>query len=135
MQKLKPLRLDKCEAMKPFMAQLSTELPRDVKIEELARPSIVEQWKVRWQDLDVNNHTNHTVYFNWALDSVPDEVPERMEPLLCEAEYLHPIPHTRVRCLTEELPAEEGRRKFLHSLRHIEDDTEYAKLSSEWAVK
>ena len=102
-----------------------------MKIPAVTAPTLEEPWKVRWQDLDVNDHTNHADYFNWALDTVPDEVPDSMAPVFVEGEFLHPIPRTRVRCLTQELPCEEG-RGFLHSLRHQEDDTEYAKLSSKW---
>ena len=40
--------------------------------------------------------------FNWALDTVPDEIPDEMAPMLVEGEFLHPVPRTRVRCLTEE---------------------------------
>ena len=129
--KQRPIRLDKCELMNAFMEQLTDELPTDVKIPAVTAPTMEEPWKVRWQDLDVNDHTNHAVYFNWALDTVPDEVPDSMAPVFVEGEFLHPIPRTRVRCLTQELPCEEG-RGFLHSLRHQEDDTEYAKLSSKW---
>lgn len=129
--KMRPLRLDKCELMKPFMDRITEVLPPDCRIDEVTAPGIVENWKVRWQDLDVNGHTNHAVYFGWALDTVPDEVPETMEPLFTEGEYLHPVPRTRVRCLTQELPCSDG-RYFLHSIRHAEDDTEYAKFASKW---
>ena len=129
--KLRPIRLDRCELMEPFKAQLSAVLPDDVKVPELTKADIEEPWKVRWQDLDVNDHTNHAVYFSWALDTVPDEVPEKMAAMFVEGEFLHPVPRTRVRCLTQELPCENG-RYFLHSLRHAEDETEYAKISSVW---
>lgn len=129
--KLRPIRLDKCELMSELMAQISDELPPDVKIPEVTDAQIEEKWKVRWQDLDVNDHTNHAVYFSWALDTVPDEVPEKLAPMLVEGEFLHPVPRTRVRCLTQETESDKG-RYFLHSLRHIDDDTEYAKVSSLW---
>ena len=129
--KMRPLRLDRYEQMKPFMSRITEELPEDVKVPPVEAPSLEELWKVRWNDLDVNDHTNHTVYFSWALDSVPDEVPEKMSPVFVEGEFLHPVPRTRVRCLTQEVPSAEG-REFLHSLRHSEDDTEYARLLSRW---
>ena len=132
--KQRPMRLDKCELMTAFKERVSEVLPPDVKIPAVTAPSIEETWKVRWQDLDVNDHTNNAVYFSWALDTVPDEVPEWMEPVLTEGEFLHPIPRTRVRCLTQETETEKG-RAFLHSIRHIDDDTEYAKLYSRWAMK
>ncbi|MCE5201780.1 MAG: hypothetical protein LLF78_04640 [Synergistaceae bacterium] len=129
--KQRPIRLDKCELMTAFMEQISEELPRDVRVPELRKAQMEEVWKVRWQDLDVNGHTNHAVYFSWALDTVPAEVPENMVPMLVEGEFLHPVPRTRVRCLSEEITSDNG-RAFLHSLRHIDENTEYAKLSSIW---
>lgn len=130
--KMRPMRLDKCGLMTAFMEQVTDELPPDVKIPEITSPSIEERWKVRWQDLDVNDHTNHAVYFSWALDTVPDEVPEKMEPVFVEGEFLHPIPRTRVLCLTQETEAGDGCRAFLHSLRSCDGTLEYAKLSSRW---
>ncbi len=62
--------------MTGFMERVSETLPEDVKVQELTDPQIKETWKVRWQDLDVNDHTNHAVFFSWALDTVPDEVSE-----------------------------------------------------------
>ena len=129
--KNRPLRLDKSDYMSAFKEQISEELPKDVKIPDLKTPQIEENWKVRWQDLDVNDHVNHAVYFSWALDTVPKEVPENMVPMHVEGEFLRPIPRTRVLCLTEEVGSENG-VSFLHSLRHIEDGSEYAKFSSFW---
>lgn len=129
--KQRPLRLNKCELMDTFTEQLTEELPINVKVPKLTNAQIEEVWKVRWQDLDVNDHTNHAVYFSWALDTVPNEVPENMVPVFVEGEFLRPIPRTRVRCLTEEVQTEKG-RLFLHSLRHVENETEYARLLSHW---
>ncbi len=130
--KMRPIRLDKSELTACIREQITEELPPDVKIPELASTDIEETWKVRWQDLDVNDHTNHAVYFSWALDTVPDEIPEKYAPMFVEGEFLRPIPRTRVRCLTEFKKSENG-RLFLHSLRHIEDDSEYARISSLWS--
>lgn len=133
-ERQRPIRLDKCDVVRALWDNATGVFPPEVKIPEASAPTLEETWKVRWQDLDMNDHTNHAVYFNWALDTVPDEVPELMEPVLTEAEFLHPVPRTRVRCLTQEIPSQKG-RAFLHSIRHIEDDTEYAKLYSRWLEK
>jgi medium-chain acyl-[acyl-carrier-protein] hydrolase len=130
-EKKRPLRLDKAEIMDPFRAQVTDVLPKEVRIPKISDAQMEETWKVRWQDLDVNDHTNHAVYFSWALDTVPEEVPEKMVPVFVEGEFLKPVPRTKVRCLTEECRSESG-RSFIHSLRHIDDDSEYAKISSSW---
>ena len=129
--RLRPMRLDKCELTEALKGRVSEVLPDDVKVPELKNTEIEETWKVRWQDLDVNDHTNHAVYFSWALDTVPDDVPEKLSPMFVEGEFLRPIPRTRVRCLTESAKSNEG-ECYLHSLRHLDDDTEYAKISSVW---
>ncbi|MDO4988643.1 MAG: thioesterase [Synergistes sp.] len=128
---MRPLRLDRCEIMKPFMERITEELPDEVKIPALTAPDTVESWNVRWQDLDINCHTNHTVYFNWALESVPYDVPESYAPVFVEGEYLRPVMRTKVRCLTQEIPYQTG-RFFVHSIRHADDDSEYARFLSRW---
>lgn len=129
--KQRPIRLDKSDYMSAFNEQISDELPKDVKVPPLTNPQLSEIWKTRWQDLDVNNHVNHAVYFSWVLDTVPEDIPEKMSPIYLEAEFLRPIPRTRVLCLTEKRDSELG-LSFLHSLRHIDDESEYAKFLSIW---
>lgn len=129
----RPIRLDKSEITMGFTERITEELPKDVKVPELTSSDMEEIWKVRWQDLDVNNHTNHAVYFSWALDTVPAELNENMSPMVVESEFIHPIPRTKIRVLSQEIPCSDSKcRSFLHSLRHTEDDTEYARMSSLW---
>jgi len=125
------IRLDKCEIVSPLMERISDELPRDVAVPDVTDVTVDDLWKVRWQDLDINNHANHTAYFGWALDTVPHEVPEEMAPMSVEGEFLLPIPRIRVRCVSQEVELTGG-RKFFHSLRHPDDGVEYARLSSVW---
>ncbi|NLX84062.1 MAG: hypothetical protein GXZ00_00385 [Synergistaceae bacterium] len=132
LKKRRPVRLDKSALMASFTDRITEEFPKDVAVPELTSSKLEEIWKVRWQDLDVNNHTNHTVFFGWALDTVPAEVNEKLAPMLVECEFMHSVSRTRVRCLTQELPHNKG-RYFLHSLRRMEDERVYAKLSSLWA--
>ncbi|MEG1642309.1 MAG: thioesterase [Synergistaceae bacterium] len=130
--RLRPIRLDKCEEMAPFMNIISTSFPEEVKIENLVTPTLVEEVKVRWQELDVNNHTNHIVYFDWALDNVPDEVLTGMVPVLVECEYIHSVMKTRVKVMTQEEISNENSRIFLHSINLADDTLECAKLKSVW---
>lgn len=129
--KMRPMRLDRNDLYSFEAEKVLDEFPPEVKIPELATPQIEEMWKVRWQDLDVNDHTNHAVYFNWALDTVPFEVPELLSPMLVEGEFLHPVPRVRVKAQTEEVPNDTG-REFLHSLRTEDGTLEYAKFHSLW---
>jgi len=129
-ERKRPLRLDKVEGLSEFLQKLSHEYPAEVKIEAVEKADMEYNWRVRWQDLDVNDHTNHTVYFQWALESVPFEIPPSFAPVFAEAQYLKPIPRTEITCLTKEIDFD-GKRNFLHSLRNV-DGEEYARLSSSW---
>lgn len=130
LERKRPLRLDKVEGMDKFLAQLSENYPPEVKIPEAANAQFCFPWQVRWQDLDVNDHTNHTIYFGWALESVPFDVPEKCAPVFAEAQYFKPVPRMKIECRTEEIPYE-GQLRFVHSLRDAEG-TEYARLLSGW---
>lgn len=131
MVKLRPMRLDRSGIYNNDADKLLDAFPPEVKIPRLEAAQMEEAWKVRWQDLDVNGHTNHTVYFGWALDTVPFEVPATMSPMLVEGEFFLSLPRTRVKAQTEEIASEKG-RAFLHSLRAEDGGAEYARLSSIW---
>lgn len=131
LNKMRPMRLERSGIYKADADRILEELPPDVKVPRVETPQLEELWKVRWQDLDVNRHTNHAVYFGWALDTVPGEVPANMSPMLVEGEFLHPIPRTVVKVRTEETP-DAGSRTFLHSLQTPDGTVEYAKLKSVW---
>lgn len=131
MAKFRPMRLDRSGIYNNDAEKILESFPPEVKIPQIGEAQIEEVWKVRWQDLDVNSHTNHTVYFGWALDTVPFEVPATMEPMLVEGEFLLSIPRTTVNARTEEIASENG-RAFLHSLRSADGAAEYARLKSLW---
>lgn len=131
LNKMRPLRLDRSGIYNNDADKILEAMPPEVKVESLQNPQIEERWKVRWQDLDVNAHTNHAVYFGWALDTVSAEVPETMSPLLVEGEFLHSASRTTVMAQAEEIASERG-RSFLHSLRAPGGEPEYAKLKSTW---
>ena len=48
-------------------------------------------FRSRRRELDLNGHTNHTVYFAWALESVPDEVVAGLSPVTLDAEFLSSV--------------------------------------------
>lgn len=131
LNKMRPMRLDRSELYKGTFDRVLSEPPPEVKIPPVGSPQLEESWKVRWQDLDVNGHTNHAVYFGWALDTVPPEVPANMTTMLAEGEFLHPILRTTVLARTEEINSESG-RTFLHSLQTPDGSLVYARLKSGW---
>lgn len=131
LNKMRPMRLDRSDIYSYSSESTLKETPPEVKVPRAENPGIEELWKVRWQDLDVNGHTNHAVYFGWVLDAVPPEVPAEMLPMLVEGEFLRPLPRTEVRVSTAEAAPSSG-RAFAHSLQTPRGDSEYARFFSHW---
>lgn len=128
--KKRPVRLNKVEGIEVFLPQLSPVYPAEVKIPSLNKTDLEYEWRARWQDLDVNDHVNHTIYFGWVLETVPVDVPRYYAPVKTEATYLKPILREKVICRTEEIE-ETDTRNFVHSLVNGNGE-ECAKFSSSW---
>ncbi|OJJ14637.1 hypothetical protein BKI52_42170 [marine bacterium AO1-C] len=52
----------------PFVEQLKG------RVAKIKAPQYQESFKVRWFDLDTNNHTNNAYYLQWVIESLPEEV-------------------------------------------------------------
>ncbi|MDR1885374.1 MAG: hypothetical protein LBQ56_03805, partial [Synergistaceae bacterium] len=75
----RPVRLDRALPDEYFRLAEPTGGDVDDPIETVGDHCCSERhfW-VRRQELDLNGHTNHTVYFDWAVECVPDEDIEGM---------------------------------------------------------
>ncbi|GAB4338875.1 MAG: thioesterase [Calditrichia bacterium] len=63
-------------------------LPDDFQpLPTIEKPEIELPFRVRMADLDLNNHVNHTVYIQWALESVPQEMLRRGRVTELEVAY------------------------------------------------
>ena len=131
-ERMRPVRPEKYELEYDNKAPDSEKQPVMTKLECITEADITEEIKVRWQELDVNRHTNNIVYFDWALDNVPDEVLYDMLPVEVECEYVNSVKKTRVRVESQELPSDGEKRIFLHSVVSLEDGKLSAKLKSVW---
>jgi acyl-ACP thioesterase len=87
-------------------------------------------FRVRRQELDLNGHANHTAYFDWAAESVPDEEVEGRAPMKLEAEYIASIMREDVTVRTKRIC--DSPLKYAHSLTITERGVEAAKLSTTW---
>lgn len=96
-KKNRPLRLDRAAPKEYYdFAEPTGEGVFD-DIEPMGDDFDIEKtFQVRWQELDVNSHTNHTVYYAWALESVPDEVVRSCLPVELDAEYLASVGHENI---------------------------------------
>ncbi|MCP4023205.1 MAG: hypothetical protein GY729_15285 [Desulfobacteraceae bacterium] len=43
-------------------------------IQDFKYPDFIRHFRIRSQDLDMNRHVNNTVYVQWAMDSLPDDM-------------------------------------------------------------
>jgi acyl-ACP thioesterase len=85
---------------------------------------------VRWSELDLNGHTNHTVCFDWAVESLPDNVARSRPPVLFDAEYIASVPRGDVTVMTKKISS--SPLKFAHSIILSGSGTEAAHLSTSW---
>lgn len=56
---------------------LEKELADDSRIVKLKEPLRVDserEFKVRFSDIDINNHVNNVQYFEWAFESLPEDM-------------------------------------------------------------
>ena len=73
LQNKRPLRLDDSLPEYPVLDRRTIE--DDFKpLPVLEKTDIELPFRVRMSDLDLNTHVNHTVYIQWALETVPQEI-------------------------------------------------------------
>ena len=128
----RPVRFDRCDIIKDHMDMFMSDgadVP-EPKVESVESPTISKGYDVRWQELDLNCHTNHSVFFTWALETVPKDIENHMVPCSVEVEFLHQIPFGSVLVETQEAECETGQRKFFHSIKT--DGREAGRVLSIW---
>ena len=47
--------------------------------------------RVRRRELDMNGHANHTAYFDWALENIPEEAIAEFSSMKLDAEYISSV--------------------------------------------
>lgn len=82
----KPARLE--ENLPGRFALEKRAIPDDFSPLPPCSPSDRElSFRVGMQDIDFNNHVNHAVYIQWALETVPEDVLRTARPMDIEADY------------------------------------------------
>ncbi len=92
-------------------------------------------FRVRMADLDQNRHVNHTVYPEWAFETVPPEFFNRCLPAEIHIAYrAEAVYGGRVISRSAVIdPADPGR--FLHQLVNEEDGKELTRLITVWRCR
>jgi medium-chain acyl-[acyl-carrier-protein] hydrolase len=103
-----------------------TSLPR------LEKADMNEIFKVRAGDLDLNCHVNHTVYVEWALETVPDDIRQKLFPVEIEAAYrAEAFFGDKILSRTAFEP-DENSSGFIHQLVNVRDGKELTRLRTVW---
>jgi acyl-ACP thioesterase len=129
----RPTRLDRALPKEYYdnAGQNGQKVPGEIDgIETVSGFDTEKQFRVRWHELDLNGHTNHTVYFDWAMESLPDGTLLNYEPSLLDAEYLASAPRTEVTVRTQKIS--DSPLKFAHSILLSDSGVESARLATTW---
>jgi len=134
MQRRRPVRVE------PFgesIHQISS--PNDVsadmgKIQTLTVPSFSRDFRVRYRDLDVNQHVNNVSYVEWALESLPAELLTTACLVDLEVNYLGEA-HLGDTVLSRAQSLNDTRTAFVHDIIRRESGDSLIKATSVWTPK
>jgi medium-chain acyl-[acyl-carrier-protein] hydrolase len=127
----RPVRLDK----------VLTDLPlfnrRAINDDFVALPKMInssreETFRVRMADLDQNRHVNHTVYVEWALESVPEAILENFSLVELEVGYRAEAFYGDTVLARAEVTQEGTSATFLHQLVNERNGREFTRLRTAW---
>ncbi len=90
-------------------------------------------FEVRKHDLDLNRHVNNTLYLQWGLESVPDEIFSNLSPVEVEIAFRGQAVFGDSLVSGCEAGAEDD--TFLHRIERTGDGRECAGLRTRWAGK
>ncbi|MDR3355409.1 MAG: hypothetical protein LBO21_10240, partial [Synergistaceae bacterium] len=128
----RPTRLDRALPDEYFRFAETVEEDVTDSVETVGdRHDFEETFRVRKQELDLNGHANHTAYFDWAIESVPDEDVEGRSLVKLEAEYIASVMRESVNVRTERVC--NSPLRYVHSVTVVERGIEAARLSTTWA--
>ncbi len=129
----RPVRLDLVmppSYEKHLSADLTVSFPEIPRVE---KPGREMSFSVRLHDLDVNRHVNNARYIEWAVETVPAEVLERMAPAVVDAVFKNSAGYgDRVRSMVQRLGTSPA--VFSHRLTDT-GGKDCALLRTEWRAQ
>ncbi len=94
------------------------------------------EFRVRYSDLDMNNHVNNVRYVEWALESIPREMMSERQLRTLEVHFkAETVEGQMVRAQTTKVSAESSEFSFVHRLSISGTDREVALLTTTWAER
>ena len=119
-------------------------IPQDVtftertkgKIAKVTAPLTEEAFKVRWFDLDTNQHTNNAYYLQWAIESLPKAVLEKQQLASIDLMYrIETIWKDDIAARTEKAESDTDKTQaFIHQLVRKSDQKELAQAVTRWST-
>jgi len=91
-------------------------------------------FRVEMQDIDFNNHVNHPVYIQWALETAPESVLRTLAPVEIEVAYKGEALYGDEIVSRIHLVEEGPRPVFLHGIYNREKATELTRIRTTWAL-
>lgn len=123
----KPVRLSRGLPEIYFASAEPTGERHDAHLPDVAAHEHEASFDVRGAELDINGHTNNTVFLEWAAETLPAEQTERGASLL-EIEYLLPVARGRVVCRAQRI----GASSFAHAIVIASTGELAARAVTEW---
>lgn len=106
------------------------------KIAKVSDPLTEESFKVRWYDLDTNQHTNNAYYIQWAIESLPEATLKTKQLQSIDLMYrLETIWKEGIVARTKQVTDEnsDASSTFIHQLIRESDQKELAQATTVWA--
>jgi len=89
-------------------------------------------FRVRMQDIDMNNHVNNSVYVGWAVEAVPEDVHRDMRLTQVEITYLNEISYGHMISSRLKADGHNGDAVFYHSIAEGQNQLELTRLKTVW---
>ncbi len=125
-----------------FLAEFTNEQKGraiDDAFESLPELTTVEREKtfqVRLSDLDMNRHVNSTIYIDWALEAVPEDILAHRVLNELEINYrAEALYGQRVQSQVQFASEENGKTVLIHRLQKEENGQELCRLVTRWSEK
>jgi acyl-CoA thioesterase FadM len=102
------------------------------RIPDLGEPEVERPFRIRFADIDLNEHVTNASYLGWALEAVDEPTWRARRVAGFDAEFLAEV-RFGSRILTRSAPEGEGSR--LHQVVREEDGKVVARLRTEWVAR
>ena len=102
------------------------------KLPGIENPTHERKFRVRYGDLDINQHVNNASYVAWMLEGMPARVQNRMGMVELEINFLAES-FLQDRVIARCGPQDSNQREYKHSLIREEDGQELVRARTVWS--